>query len=891
MLGRARRGIYGHCAMALLLGGEWLLSGGILHAQTNVLTWHNDNARTGQDLHETILTPSNVNSRTFGLLGVLSVDGKVDAQPLYVQGVTIPGQGVHNVLYVATEHGSLYAFDADTRAQLKQVSLLGASEVPSDDHGCGQVTPEIGITGTPAIDLQAGQSGMIYAIAQSKDTSGHYHHRLHALDLPTLSEQLGGPVEIQATFPGSGVENTFNPAVHVARPGLLISNGVVYTSWGSHCDAGSYAGWVLSYNETTLRQVGVINLIPNGNDGGIWAAGSGPAADSNGNVFLLTGNGTFDTALNSSNFPSKGDYGNSFVKLSTSGALSVLDYFTMLNTVSESASDVDLGSGGLMLLPPLDNGQGTGTSVSLVVGAGKDTNIYVLNQGNLGKFNPTMDSIYQLMSGALPGGAWSSPAWFNGTLYYGGVGDNLKAFTFAGGHFTLTASSANSFTYPGTTPSVSANGTANGIVWTADNQSVAVLHAYDASNVATELYNSNQASGGRDHFGTGNKFIVPTIANGKVYVGTTNGVGVFGLLAPACSIVLGGGTANLPATGTSTPGACPSTSQPSCGFAPEVPLSVTVTPSASCAWTATSSDPGLLAIPSGASGTGAGAVGFTLLNNTHVAQQTYTITVSTSTSSAAYTVKEAGSADSLLYREVYALYEQLLGRDPDSGGFGFWTGAGTAGLGQMADSFLTSPEAFNSDFAVMAAYQAATGAVPGYAAFRTAVSGIRSGGQTIAQLFTSLIASNPSYSAATLYQNLLNRPPSASETASAGSTAASLAAWFETLIGYPSDMTPADTANNEFQTTGTFAALHSAACPTCGIDHTNGLYIAMLYYTMLGRDPDSSGDQFWLGVANGGGPGILFQGPAGFATRIQILGPGTAGQGFAGSTEFQGLYQ
>jgi uncharacterized protein (TIGR03437 family) len=528
-----------------------LVSAAVLNGQVSVLTWHNDNARTGQNLQETALTPANVNSATFGRLATLNVDGKVDAQPLYVPAMTIPGQGVHDVLYVATEHGSLYAFDADNFAQLQKVSLLGLNETPSDDHGCSQVTPEIGITATPAIDLQSGPHGMIYVIAQSKDSSQHYHHRLHALDLPTLTEQLGGPVEIQASFPGNGAENIFNPTVHTERPGLLISKGAVYTSWGSHCDAGSYAGWVLSYNESTLGQVGVLNLIPNGNDGGIWAAGSGPAADSNGNVFLLTGNGTFDTTLNSSSFPSKGDFGNAFVKISTSEALSVADYFTMINTVSESNGDVDLGSGGLILLPPLDNGHGT--LVSLVVGAGKDGNIYVLDQTNLGKFNPRMDSIYQLMSGILHSGTWSSPAWFNGNLYYGGVSDNLKAFAFTGGSFSLASHSATTFPFPGTTPSISANGTSNAIIWAVENQGTAVLHAYNANNLATELYNSNQAAGGRDQFGIGNKYIVPTIANGKVFVGTTSGVGVFGLLAgnPNVPAISPGGIVPLDSTSSS----------------------------------------------------------------------------------------------------------------------------------------------------------------------------------------------------------------------------------------------------------------------------------------------------------------------------------------------------
>jgi hypothetical protein len=522
---RGRLSFLGHLAVRC---GLAIASVVALQAQVSVLTWHNDNARTGQNLQETVLTTANVKSSTFGRLTTISVDGKVDAQPLYVPALGIPAQGVHNVLYVATEHDSLYAFDADTFAQLLHVALLGSGETSSDDHGCSQVTPEIGITATPAIDLQAGPHGTIYVISMTKDSSGKYHHRLHALDLTTLAEQFNGPVEIKATFPGSGAENTFNPTVHKERPGLLISGGLVYTTWGSHCDAGGYAGWVLSYNETSLAQVGVLNLEPNGNDGGIWAAGSGPAADAGGNIYLLTGNGTFDTTLNTSGFPSKGDFGNAFVKVSTAGPLSVADYFTMTNTVSESGGDVDLGSAGLLLLPTLNNTQGQ--PVSLAAGAGKDGNIYVINQNKLGGFSPSMDSIYQLMSGALPSGTWSSPAWFNGSLYYGGVSDSLKAFTFANGTFSLASHSSNTFGFPGTTPTISANGTSNGIIWAVENTGTAVLHAYDATNVATELYNSNQA-GTRDHFGTGNKFIVPTVVHGKVYVGTTNGVGVFGLLS------------------------------------------------------------------------------------------------------------------------------------------------------------------------------------------------------------------------------------------------------------------------------------------------------------------------------------------------------------------------
>ncbi|HTX36333.1 MAG TPA: DUF4214 domain-containing protein [Bryobacteraceae bacterium] len=356
----------------------------------------------------------------------------------------------------------------------------------------------------------------------------------------------------------------------------------------------------------------------------------------------------------------------------------------------------------------------------------------------------------------------------------------------------------------------------------------------------------------------------------------------FSAVAPTCTLALSEGTASLPATGTSTVETCPNGSgQPNCGVTPEVPASFAVTPSGACgAWTATSSNPAILQItPGSASGNGAGAVGFTLLNNTHTVAQSYTIAVTSGTVSATYTVTEAGSGDNEVYRQVYALYEQLLGRDPDPTGFAFWTGEGGTALGQMADSFLTSPESFNSDFAVMAVYQAATGAAPSYAQFTAAVTAIRAGTQTVPGLFNSLI--NGSYSATTLYQNLLNRAPTATEISDANG--AGLASWLETLIGYPSSTTPVGATNNEFQSTGTY---HT----TLAADHSNALYVQMLYYVILSRNPDLSGLAFWEGVANSGGPGILFQGNAGLSTRIQILGPGTPNQGFIGSTEFQGLF-
>ena len=509
-----------------------------IFGQASVLTWHNDNARTGQNLQETALTPANVNASTFGRLFTIAVDGKVDAEPLYVPSVVLANQTTHNALFVVTEHDSVYAFDADTGTSLWQVSLLLTGESPSDNRGCSQVSPEIGITSTPVIDPQMGPHGTMYVVAMSKNGST-YHHRLHALDLTTGAEEFNGPVEVQATYPGHGDGSigsvlTFDAKQYKERAGLLLWNGMVYTSWASHCDIFPYTAWVIGYNQTNLSRVSVLNLTPNGSDGSVWAAGAGPAADASGNIYLLMANGTFDTTLNMGGFPANGDYGNAFVKILTGGT-SVADYFTMSNTVSESNADQDLGSGGAILLPPLIDAQMQ--SRDLAVGAGKDGNIYVVDRANMGKFNPSSNAIFQELPSAV-GSVFSTPAWFNGTLYYGGSGDTLKAFAFTGGTFATSPAShsALSFPYPGTTPSISANGMSNGIVWAVENSGTAVLHAYDTASIGTELYNSNQAANNRDHFGAGNKFIVPMVANGKVYVGTTNGVGTFGLMCGSASI-------------------------------------------------------------------------------------------------------------------------------------------------------------------------------------------------------------------------------------------------------------------------------------------------------------------------------------------------------------------
>ncbi len=515
-----------------------LLSTGLAaHAQTDVLTWHNDALRTGANSTEAILTPANVNSTNFGLLANVVVDGKVDAQPLYVSALAVAGKGTHNVLFIATEHDSLYAVDADTGAILWQKSLLGSGEITSDSRNCGQVTPEIGITATPAIDRHAGSHGTIYVVAMSKTPGNVYFQRIHAIDLSTAAEQPNSPVNVQATYPGNGDGSsggvvTFDPKQYKERPGLLLSNGTLYTSWGSHCDIRPYGGWLMSYNPSTLAQTAALDFVPNGSDAAPWNAGAGPAADLTGNVYLSLGNGTFDTTLTPQGFPSQGDFGNALVKVAlNAGHLTTVDYWTMYNANSESNVDTDLGSGGLMLLPDLQDS--TGVTRQLLVAAGKDANLYVADRNNMGHFNPNNNStLYQELPGGLPGGVWSSPAFFNGRVFYGSVGQNLRAFQVNAAKLVASPIqiTSTSFGYPGTTPSVSAFGTANGIVWAPENSNPAVLHAYDANNLATEFYNSNQAANSRDHFGTGNKFIAPTIANGKVYVGTTNSVAIFGFL-------------------------------------------------------------------------------------------------------------------------------------------------------------------------------------------------------------------------------------------------------------------------------------------------------------------------------------------------------------------------
>jgi hypothetical protein len=509
-------------------------------SSVNVLTYHNDNGRTGQNLNETALTTSNVNPTAFGKLATMSVSGNVDAEPLYVSGLSVGGAS-HNAVFVATEEDMVYAFDADTFAPLWSQSVANGESPAGMVDSCTQVEPNIGVTSTPVIDLTAGTHGTIFVVAMTQDAGGNYHQRLHALDLTTGAEQANSPETITATYtvPGTSTTDTFNPKQYKERAGLLLMNGTIYLAWASHCDDNPYQGWVMAYNESTLQPGPVLNIAPVGANArtAIWMANTAMAADTSGNIFFLAANGVFgDGSSNPSltnGFPTTPNYGNAFMKLSTAGStLTVDDYFAMFNANSESNADQDLGSGGAIVLPDLlDSSMNVH---HLAVGAGKDGYVYVVNRDSMGKFSPTADTaIYQKLNDpsgngtgqTVVGGVRSMPAYFNGTVYYGGTSDTLKAFTITNAKLSTTAAfqSSNSFGFPGCTPSISANGNTNGIVWCISAGS-GTLSAYNASNL-TQLYSSPSFPDSSDV-----KFVTPMIANGKVYVGVQGGVVVFGLL-------------------------------------------------------------------------------------------------------------------------------------------------------------------------------------------------------------------------------------------------------------------------------------------------------------------------------------------------------------------------
>ncbi|MDP9173916.1 MAG: carbohydrate-binding protein [Planctomycetota bacterium] len=521
----------------------------------DVLTYHNDNMRDGQNLAETTLTTSNVNVSSFGKLFTFPTDGLVYAQTLLKSAVNVPGLGATNLLLVATEHDSVYAFNADSGSSTPvwRDSFInpaaGVTTVPSADVGVSDISPEIGITGTPVIDPA---TNTLYVVAKTKEvTNGvtSYVQRIHALDIATGTEKFGGPAVISASVSGTGAGAvngivSFDPLKQNQRPALLLSNGVVYIGWASHGDIGPYHGWLVGYTANDLTKTpSVLNLDPNGSDAGIWMSGGGPAVDASGNIYLATGNGTFDASTGGS------DYGDSTLRITATPKPTIADYFTPSNQAMLDAVDLDFGSGAPLLLPDQ-----SGPNPHELVVAGKSGTIYVLNRDNLGGFNANGNVVIQEIPNQLKG-CFDTPAYFNGQVYFAGSNANgqdvLKAFSITNGLLSTTPISQASAVYgfPGSTPSISANGAQNGIVWTLDNGArgagPAVLYANLASNVATQLWNSN-LSGTRDLPEPAVVFTVPTVVNGRVYVGGTDGVAVYGLLN--AGVPFGGTPAAVPGT-------------------------------------------------------------------------------------------------------------------------------------------------------------------------------------------------------------------------------------------------------------------------------------------------------------------------------------------------------
>jgi hypothetical protein len=530
---------------------------GPTRAQNNVLTQHNDIGRTGANTNETILTPSNVNATTFGKLFSHTVDGYVYAQPLYVSGLTM-GSGTaqsgttHNVFFIATENDSVYAFDADDNgggnaSPLWQVSMIdsahgaGSGENPVDYHdvSIGDIVPIIGITSTPVIDLS---TNTMYVVAKSTVADTTFIQRLHALDITTGQEKFGGPATLSASVPGTGTGSSggtlnWDPKWQNNRASLLLLNGIVYIAFGSHGDNGPWHGWIMAYNATSLRQTGVFCTSPNGQGSGVWMGGSGLAADvpdpanhPYGRMFVPTGNGTYDATTP---YTAQMDYGDDHLRLDlTNGAITVQDAFTPSNQAALNGADEDVASGGIVLLPD----QTVGGHTRLLAQVGKEGKIYLIDRDSMGGYDTSGDHAVQEISGQT-GGVWGMPAYWNNNLYFWGRNFTLTAFSLSAGKIsnTPTSQAADSILFPSATPSVSSSGNSNGIVWAlqadaAPQSGQAVLRAYDATDVSNEIYNSAQNST-RDAAGQAVKFSVPTITNGRVYVGAARSVSVFGLLA------------------------------------------------------------------------------------------------------------------------------------------------------------------------------------------------------------------------------------------------------------------------------------------------------------------------------------------------------------------------
>ncbi|HSY11570.1 MAG TPA: pyrrolo-quinoline quinone [Verrucomicrobiae bacterium] len=516
-----------------------LFSCSLLSAQTAVTTYEYDNYRSGTNTNETTLTPSNVNVSQFGRKMVFPVEGFVYAQPLYVPNVNINGT-LHNVLYVVTEHDQVYAFDVATGAQLWQKNLLIGSgalhqvtPVSNTDVSCNDLVPEIGITGTPVIDTTLNE---IFVVAKTKDHNLQTGQTTFAQTLYSLDLRTGAlrnpPHGISGTYPGTGQGSqggllTFDPLVEGQRSALLLSGRNLYIGWASHCDNGAYHGWLMAFNEISLYSAGIYVDTPNGREGGYWGGGAGAAIDSNGGIYFASGNGTYDGSTSN-------DYGDSVLRLSwASNNFTLQDYFTPWDQDSLDQHDTDVGSGGAVLLPDQPGAQ----YPHLLVQVGKEGTIDLVNRDNMGHFNSGNDDQIVQTLPFIIGGIFGQPAVWNNNVYFGGIYDHLKAFSYNPQSQLLstgpTSQSSEAFNFPGPTPAISSNGISNGIVWIVETDGYgggnAILHAYNATNLGTELYNSSQNLS-RDNPGLAVKFAVPTVADGHVFVGAENQVSMFGLL-------------------------------------------------------------------------------------------------------------------------------------------------------------------------------------------------------------------------------------------------------------------------------------------------------------------------------------------------------------------------
>ncbi len=517
---------------------------GLAYGQADVLTHHNDNSRTGLNSKEILLSPSIVNPNQFGKLFSQPVDGIIVGQPLYVRNVSLPDGTKHNVVYVATQHDTVYAFDADNNqggnaAPLWSVSLAnGATSVPISDHGCtGTHYTEIGIMGTPVIDT--GKSTM-YLVAKTLENGLHVF-RLHALDITNGAEKFGGPVVISGSAPSQDGPVVFDPMIHMQRPALLLANGRVYVGFGSNgCDLYQYHGWLFAYDPQSLQSLAVFLATPDGKSGAIWQGGGGPAADTNGNVYVVTANGTFDAFFGGS------DYGDSVLKLGwTGGTFGVLDYFTPYNQEYLGDNDVDLGSGGPLLLP-----NQPGAHRHEMIAGGKEGTLYLIDRDNPGKYNGIDDNdIVQSIPGAVAEEINGVSAYWNSSVYLAGDLDYIKQLPLTGGLLSPTPLTQTDIAFRGAgsaSISISANGKTNGIVW-AIRHTVPALFAFDATNLSIELYDSNLALHFRDRLGDVARFTTPAVANGKVFVPGKQALVVYGLF-PSLSVAGGDGQTGVVGT-------------------------------------------------------------------------------------------------------------------------------------------------------------------------------------------------------------------------------------------------------------------------------------------------------------------------------------------------------